>query len=107
MSQRGWRKKSSVAVIRLDFRSNCSVPASADTVGNVCPQLSLLRSGELFQPAGPDPGVVAQLHMSPVRQPMSSLYMPLRAARRFAGNGSGECREENTVARVDANTQPK
>lgn len=36
-------KNSSATVIRLDFRSNGSVPASADTVGNICPQPRLQR----------------------------------------------------------------
>lgn len=36
-------KNSSATVIRLDFRSNCHVLASADTVGNICPQLRLQK----------------------------------------------------------------
>lgn len=107
-------KNSSATVIRLDFRSNCSVPASADTVGNICPQLRLQRRwrvvsacrgrswrgctdcAQTWAPCG------SRCPPSPCHWKQEQ-----RPGRRFAGSGSGGRGDTNTAARADANTRPK
>lgn len=91
-------ENSSATVIRLDFRSNCSVPASADPVGNICLQLFSQRSRQ-----GLILTSLSNCAQMWARRPADSL--PLTT-------GSGSCvrpgrsqPDTNTAVCVDTNTQ--
>lgn len=105
------KKKSSATVIRLDFRSNCSVPASANAVGNICPHLCLQRRKQVVSARGAWSwcGCTNWAQMWTQRG-IQCLPSPCcwkweqRPTGRFAGNGSDGHGGTNAIACVGANT---
>lgn len=107
-------KNSSATVIRLDFRSNGSVPASADTVGNICPQPRLQRRRQVVSACrawswrGCTDCAQAWAQCSSRCSPTPRRWKREQcSAGKFSGSGRGGQRDKNTAARVDANTWPK
>lgn len=91
-------ENSSATVIRLDFRSNCSVPASADPVGNICPQLFSQRNRQ-----GLILTSLSNCAQMWARRPADSL--PLTTGSRSCVRPGCSQPDTNTAACVDTNTQ--